>query len=188
MARIFRVANWENPGPGGFYDDLGCTWKQPHLVRTKSLWEDPGGITTPREAHTRIKGTNHRLSWSDTIDGLFSTPIILRYDNLDPKAYYRVRVTYYGRFGSTIKLTADTNYEIHGAYGNTLEGVRYTPGYSDQAAVVKPTEEESHPTITPLEFIIPREATSDGLLTLKWERQTGRGIQIAEVWLIKSKR
>ena len=188
LARIFRVVNWENPGPGGFYDDLGCTWKQPHLVRTKSLWEDPGGITTPREAHTRIKGTNHRLSWSDSIDGLFSTPIILRYDNLDPKAHYRVRVTYYGRFGATIKLTADTNYEIHGAYGNTLEGVRYTPGYSDQAAVVKPTEEESHPTITPLEFIIPHEATSDGLLTLKWERQTGRGIQIAEVWLIKSKR
>jgi len=38
----------------------------------------------------------------------------------------------------------------------------------------------------PLEFVIPREATLDGKLTLQWERQTGRGIQIAEVWLIKS--
>jgi len=186
LARIDRVVHWEDPGPGGYYDDLGCTWKQPNLIRPKSMWEDPGGITTPREAYTRKIGTNHRLSWSDTIDGLFSTPIILQYENLDTKASYRIRVTYLGRYQATVKLVADNIYEIHGAYGNTLDGVRYTPGYRDNAAVLNPTEDNQHPVIMPLEFVIPREATLDGKLTLQWERQTGRGIQIAEVWLIKS--
>ena len=39
--------------------------------------------------------------------------------------------------------------------------------------------------VTPLEFVIPREATQDGVLELSWQRVTGRGTQVAEVWLIK---
>ena len=33
--------NWTNPGPGGFYDDLGNLTRQPHLVRGPGFEEDP---------------------------------------------------------------------------------------------------------------------------------------------------
>ena len=42
--------------------------------------------------------------------------------------------------------------------------------------------------VTPLEFVIPRAATSDGELDLTWDRFTGRGIQVAKVWVIKCSR
>jgi hypothetical protein len=34
-----------------------------------------------------------------------------------------------------------------------------------------------------MEFSIPREATSDGVLDLQWDLVKGRGCQVAEVWL-----
>jgi hypothetical protein len=44
--------------------------------------------------------------------------------------------------------------------------------------------------VRPLEFSIPVEATRDGELRLSWTRPpgvggTGRGVQVAEVWLIR---
>jgi hypothetical protein len=152
LARLARVADWEDPGPGGFYDDLGAP---------------------------------NRLSWLDASEALYATPLVLRYDDLDPDAFYRVRVTYLGRYNATIRLVADGEYEIHGPYGHTLEGVRYTATHRDSAAVVTLEEDSSPPVVTPLEFVIPGEATQDGVLELTWQRLTGRGTQVAEVWLTK---
>jgi hypothetical protein len=184
VARLARVANWEDPGPGGYYDDLGCSWKQPHLAKPRPLWEDPGGITTPREGHTFDNGAPDRLSWLDIGEALFGTPLVLRYDGLDSGARYRIRVTYLGRYKATMRLVADDQYEIHGSFGHTLDGARYTVS-RDSAAVVVPEEDGPPPVVTPLEFIIPPAATEDGTLELKWELHTGRGIQVAEVWLLK---
>ncbi len=184
LARLARVADWEDPGPGGFYDDLGCSWKQPHLAKPKPLWDDPAGVTTPREGHTFDKGAPDRLSWLDLGEALNATPLTLHYDGLDADATYRVRVTYLGRYKAIIRLVADGKYEIHGAYGHTLEGVRYTVK-RDSAAIVTPEEGSPPPVVTPLEFLIPPEATEDGTLDLTWQRLTGRGAQVAEVWLIK---
>ena len=185
LVRLARVYDWENPGPGSFYDDLGCSWKQPHLVKPKPLWDDPAGITTPREGHSMEKGAPNRLSWTDTSDAHYAAPLTMRYEGLDPNATYRVRVTYLGRYKATIKLVADGAYEIHGAFGHTLEGARYTVTYGDSAASIAPEKDGVPRAVTPLEFLIPPAATSDGKLELNWERFTGRGIQVAEVWLIK---
>jgi hypothetical protein len=187
LTRLTRVTDWEDPGPGGFYDDLGCAWKQPHLVKPKPLWDDPAGVTTPREAHALNNADRHRLSWLDVGEALYATPLVMHYDRLDPSASYRVRVTYLGRYNAAIRLVADDKYEIHGAYGHTLEGVRYTAGYSDRAAVIIPKDDSPPPVVTPLDFVIPREATQDGVLDLTWQRITGRGTQVAEVWLVKQK-
>ena len=183
LARLARVAGWENPGPKGFYDDLGCSWKQPHLVKPKSLWDDPAGVTTPREEHTLDSGEPYRLSWLDVEEALNATPLVLRYEGLDPETLYRVRVTYLGRYNATARLVADGVYEIHGAYGHSLQGVRYAPEM-DSAAVVEVEEDSPMLEVTPLEFVIPHKATADGVLELTWERLTGRGVQVAEVWLI----
>ena len=185
IARIARLTGWEDAGPGGFYDDLGCSWKQPHLVITKPRSDDPAGVTTPREAHARDNKYGYRLSWLDVQEALNATPLRMRYDQLDPHASYRVRVTYLGRYNATIRLTADDQYEVHGAYGHTVRDVRYAAGYGDQAAVAERRSDDRPPVVTPLEFVIPREATMDGQLDLTWQRLTGRGTQVAEVWLIK---
>lgn len=184
LQRLARVANWEDAGPGGYYDDLGCAWKQPHLAKPKPLWDDLAGVTTPREDHTLDNGEPNRLSWLDLSEALYQTPLVLRYDGLDPDAIYRVRVTYLGRYKATVRLVADDAYEIHGAYGHTLDGVRYTID-RDSAAVVETAEDGPAPEVTPLEFPVPRAATRDGVLELRWDRVTGRGTQIAEVWLLK---
>ena len=185
LARLDRLVNWEDPGPGGFYDDLGCSFKQPHLVKPHPMWEDPGSIKTPREGHTSDDGRPYRLSWLDLGEALCGTPLVMRYDGLDPEARYRVRVTYLGRYNATIRLIADEQYEVHASYGHTVEGARYAAGYRDNAAAITSEKGAPAPVVTPLEFPIHPAATADGSLELKWERHTGRGIQVAEVWLLK---
>lgn len=189
LARLDRVANWEEPGEGGFYDDLGNAAKQPHLVRQQYAHDDPAGIASPREGFTMDTGSAQRLSWLDVIETLGNTPLLMRYDGLDPKARYRLRVTYAGRYNAVMRLTADGDYEIHGPYGHTLEGVRYTIKGDGPARVEVPEKAPGEETVLspqfPIEFVIPAAATEDGTLDLRWDKVSGRGNQVAEVWLIK---
>lgn len=166
LARIDRLVNWENPGPGGFYDDLGNPSKQPHLVYQTTFATDPGFVHGPQNAHYRTLDNSTlqvdptlRYSMLDQAETLYGTPLLMRYDGLDATAAYRVRVTYFGRYNATMSLTAD-GHTVHGAQPST-----------------QPAE--------PLEFDIPAAATQDGNLTLQWDLVQGRGCQVAEVWLMK---
>lgn len=165
LRRVEAVLRWEDPGRGGFYDDLGNPRRQPHLVRQRVWQEDPGGVESPQEEFIEIKGREQwRKSWLDQSQTLFGTPLLMRYDDLDPACHYSLRVTYTGRFHSTMRLTADDHYEVH-------------------PALPQPPEPE------PLEFPIPREATVDGHLELRWDPVpgSGRGCQVAEVWLVRAR-
>ncbi len=167
LAGIQAILDWTNPGPGGFYDDLGTTTAQPHLVAGKSYEEDPQYIESPQMGFGCPE--NHRLSWCDHADGLFDYEMKLHYPHLDPEAAYRVRVVYAGsltRRGEpvTVRLTGD-GVEIH-------------------AEMPKPDP------IRPVEYDVPAELTRDGVLTLGCTATpgrggAGRGCQIAEVWLMK---
>lgn len=159
LAKIDRIVNWEDAGPGGFYDDLGNPFKQPHLVRQKTWEEDPGFVESPQCEHIDV--AEHRLSWQNQAQTLYGTPLVMRYEGLEANAQYRLRVTYAGRFNAKMTLTADGAHEIHGGL-----------------AQPKP--------IAPVEFDIPQEATKDGKLELSWGLVEGRGCQVAEVWLICS--
>ncbi|MBI5095748.1 MAG: hypothetical protein HZB26_25350 [Candidatus Hydrogenedentes bacterium] len=176
LARIAEIVNWENPGPGGFYDDLGNAGKEPHLVAGKPWKDDPGFVDSPQDeysgnpnvpqdpllgdpAATKPK-TAVRLSWLDTAQTLFRAPLRMHYDKLDPDATYKLRVTYAGRFKATMKLTANDKIQIHGPLA------------------------QKDP-VAPQEFAIPKEATKGGALDLRWDKTEGRGCQVAEVWLLK---
>ena len=165
-ARIERLVNWENAGPGGFYDDLGNPSKQPHLVYQTTFATDPGFVHGPQNAHYRTLNNSTLLvdptlrnSMLDQAETLYGTPLLVRYDQLDPNAEYKVRATYFGRYNATMSLKAD-DLDVHGAQAST-----------------QPAE--------PLEFDVPKAATQDGKLTLQWDLVEGRGCQVAEVWLIK---
>jgi hypothetical protein len=168
VAMLDRIINWTNPGPGGFYDDLGDPAQQPHLVRGESYDRDSDFLLSPFIGFgDREPRSGARVSWYTTAETLGETPLKMKYSGLDPKAKYLVRVVYGGDTPSVqVKLTADDGkYLIH--------DLRAKP--SPQA---------------PLEFDIPQEATQSGELTLEWSRKAGlggagRGTQVCEVWLIR---
>ena len=174
LAAIHQLADWTNPGKGGFYDDLGNVGHQPHLVRPKSYVDDPGSMQSPRcdfeedlvvdEDETPNGG--RRVSWINHAESLYDSPLQLHYDGLDRHAQYKVRVVY-GGDGSWRKIRLDANdTEIH-------------------PYIAKPMP------FKPLEFSIPRAATERGSLTLTWHGEpglggNGRSCQVSEVWLIKA--
>jgi hypothetical protein len=153
------ITTWEDPGPGGFYDDLGDPQRQPHLVQPKPWAADPGYVEGVRTDFA-IPQPGYRQSWVHYAETLYGTPIEMRYTGLDRNASYLVRITYSGRYKPTMTLVADGRHSIHGPIATTVP-----------------------PTI--IERPIPRDATADGNLTLRWQRTTGRGAQVSEVWLIR---
>lgn len=82
--RLRLIANWESPGPGSFYDNVGNMSKSPHVVRTEKMqplfwWWDEG----------KSRG---RLTWQVSM-----WPVSVNYEGLDPRASYLVRTTGYGQ-------------------------------------------------------------------------------------------
>lgn len=159
---IRRILTWEDPGPGGYYDDLGNPSRQPHLVRPKPWRADPGYVESTRTDFA-IPQPGYRQSWIHYAESLYGAPITMRYTGLDPSASYIVRATYSGRYRPTMTLVADGIHEVHG------------PVATEVPARTR-------------EWPVPREATADGVLTLQWKRLSGRGAQVSEVWLIRNKK
>lgn len=171
---IHAVVHWTDPGPGGFYDDLGNPALQPHLVRDLAAYSaDPGFLTSPTIGFRSELAW--RRSWCTHVDGLYGTPVTMHYADVDPRARYKLRVVYAGEsFDVKVRLVAALP-EISG---------------NDKSIEVHPFISKPQP-VRPAEFDIPQEATSTGKLTLTWQTNPerggpGRGCQIAEAWLIKA--
>jgi hypothetical protein len=164
LARLERLAAWTNPGPGGFYDDLGDVARQPHLVPGLAYEQDPDFLKSPLTGFGDLPQQGNRVSWFTDAETLGDTPLRMRYPNLNREAQYRVRVVYGGDSAVQLRLTANGK-EVH------------------------PFLNKPKP-IAPVEFDIPREATASGDLLLEWTKPVGgggngRGVQVAEVWLVK---
>lgn len=169
LAAIERIVRWTDPGPGGYYDDLGNPSQQPHLVHGLPFEADP------QRFKSTLAGFGHRpdwrLSWMTHAESFWDTPLQMRYSGLDREAQYRVRVVYAGdvfSMGAAIRLVANDTYEIH------------------------PPLPKTSP-IAPVEFDVPVAATQGGALTLTFSGppgvgSAGRGNQIAEVWLMKKEK
>jgi hypothetical protein len=163
LAQIDSIVNWTNPGPGGFYDDLGDPGRRPHLVMGSAYEKDPAFLHAP---HTGFDMEHAwRRSWCRHAGALFGEPLKMRYLGLDPTAAYKIRVVYAGdMFQARLQLAANDSIEVH-------------------PLLPKPRE------LMPLEFDIPRQATANGVLNLTWRAQdlrgNGRGCQVSEVWLEK---
>jgi hypothetical protein len=170
-----KIIHWTNPGPGGFYDDLGNPACQPHLVRGGGFAEDPGAMLWPRsdfeedlviDEPDENPGHPRRRSWMDHAETLYDGALEMRYSGLDPAAKYRLRVVYAGDSPKKkIRLEAGEGQEVH-------------------PLMKKPFPYE------PIEFALPPSATTNGELRLRWTGEpglggNGRACQVSEVWLIK---
>jgi hypothetical protein len=164
LKALDAMLNWTNPGPGGFYDDLGNPAQQPHLVRGLGGDLDPEFRASPRTGFSYEP--DYRLSWVRFAESTWESSLKMQYDNLDPGSEYVVRLVYSGDTRPVkLRLVANDSIEVHPFTPKTL------------------------PPKT-LEFDIPSEATRGGALTLSWCQEpgagsAGRGCQVAEVWLIK---
>ncbi len=169
---IDEILQWTDPGPGGFYDDLGNPSRQPHLVRDVPYEKDPSFLETPTIGFR--SEPSWRRSWCTHVDGHYQTPVTMHYGNLDPSARYKLRVVYAGdNFEVRVRLFAISN----------------SANADKQEIEIHPYQLKPQP-VSPIEFEIPIEATSGGDLMLRWQSNSerghaGRGCQIAEVWLIK---
>lgn len=165
-AAIQTICSWHAPVKGSFYDDLGAPANELHL--------GPGGNyrNDPELYQAAIDGVADRTPedgwrWSQLTyaETLYETPLALDYSALNTRTHYRLRVTYAGEdYSLPMRLVANHNIEIHGS-----------------------RQRKSNPEN--VEFDIPIAVTHTGQLHLEWTRPpglggSGRGSQVAEVWLI----
>lgn len=167
IAAIRALLHRTDPGPGGYYDELGDTRNRPHLVIPRESEPDPDFRHTPMVGCNYPDHLQDRapMAWKHWAGTLYDAPLQMRYKSLRNPAGYKLRVVYSGDAPRVkIRLLANGSTEIH------------------------PLMLRAWPP-APQEFDIPQEATVSGELTLTWTREpgmggNGRGCQVAEVWLI----
>jgi hypothetical protein len=165
-AAIQAISSWRLPAMGSFYDDLGSPTEEPHLSSGRSYSSDPELYDAAIDGVAdRTPEDGWRWSQLTYAETLYETPLTLNYSGLNPNKRYRLRVTYAGEdYSLPIRLVATHSIEIHG-----------------------PRQRKSNPES--VEFDIPIVSTHTGRLQLEWTRPqglggSGRGNQVAEVWLI----
>jgi len=167
VAAIKQLLTRCDPGPGGFYDELGNPANRPHLVLPKV--QDPEFRKSPLTgfSYPDRLGSQAPLAWKRWAESLFDEPLTMAYRGLDSAAQYKIRVVYSGdNRRIKIRLLANSAFEIH-------------------PLMTRPWPPQ------PLEFDLPKQATQTGQLVLSWTREpglggNGRGCQVSEVWLISS--
>jgi len=175
LAAIAQILHWTDPGPGGFYDDLGNVAQQPHLLEGLSFEDDPARMASARvdfeedlvlDSPEDGAGVPRRVSWMDHAESLYDTPLRMRYTGLDPAARYKLRVVYGGdNPRRQIRLVANNAIEVHPYLRRPVP-------------------------FQPLEFVLTPATTAQGELVLSWYGEPGLGgngrhCQVSEVWLIK---
>lgn len=175
LREIDQLLHRTDPGPGGFYDHFGDPESWYRVVPNLPWEEDPGSLQSPRIGFgvglvgeewvdeiqaTGFKGQVTPRAWMKQAKTLYDQPLRIHYDNLDPDATYRIRISYTGRFRSRMRMTTDNGQTIHD-FIQTGE---------------QPT----------FEFNVPKAATTDGKVTFEWTCGEGeRGSQVTEIWLMK---
>ncbi|MCA9447318.1 MAG: hypothetical protein KC931_09390, partial [Candidatus Omnitrophica bacterium] len=89
--RLIELANWETPGKGSYYDDIGHVGLSPHVVFPGGASAHPMLYKVPNPTFWNHEGgfSRKRLAWHCTLDW----PHLLRYEGLDPDATYTLKLS-----------------------------------------------------------------------------------------------
>ena len=182
LEAIARLLNWENPGEGGMYVCLGRMEDfRRHVVPAMSWEEDPGRIRTPQMTHDPygmlITMRNQRgwvgerpirLNWIRRARVLYGTPLVVRFDGLDPQARYCLQVTYPDFLLGNAPERADVN---------LYAGTRLI-----HSSVTKPSG-DGDPVYR---YALPAQSYQDGTLTLTWQVYGWLlSLAVSEIWIIR---
>ncbi len=158
------IADYEDPGPGGFYDNAGTANPAPHIVHGYPY--DFGQPFVPEMIEEMNRPSQRSMHFTQDED----QGVTFQYSGLDPKARYRIRFTlvrprYQERYRERMNQKSETI-------------------YADQFVLAKDlaVPERASDFFT---FDIPPQATSDGELVIRFERaaDVARGSRVErEIW------
>lgn len=163
---IDEITQWENPGPGGFYDCFGLVCQSNRVIQGLEYEKDPNFLLSPMKRYPYRKDPNPmRLSWRGSIGTMQDTPLEIQYQGLDPKSDYRLQVIYSNQ-ALEIKISL-----------------------CSKDTIIHPFIDKPNPP-EKLEFKISRTLIQDGKMNLMWKREpgkggTGTGCEVCEIWLIR---
>jgi hypothetical protein len=145
---VRRIAYYEDAGPGGFYDDAGDPAHSPHLIYG---WPYGDGAFSPSDRPSQ------RSAAFTTTE---AHGVTFEYDGLNPTAAYRVRFTlvrprYLPRFGKFQNQKSESIYADDFALVEDLELPEFESRF--------------------FEFDVPRDATRDGRLQIRFLKSAGVG-------------
>lgn len=178
---LAMIADYTNPGEGGFYDNCGSFESAPRLVNGYPY--DFGQPYVPLMLDEANRLSQRTMCYTqDEPEG-----VAFRYEGLDPQAAYRVRLTLV-RPRYQERYTMRMNQRSESLYADDILVAR---------DIEVPERMSDHFT-----FGIPREATADGRMTLRFEKAPdvaagdrvsveqwrncgGWGTIVSEVWLMK---
>lgn len=183
-AELLRmITHYEDPGPGGFYDDLGTLDRAPNAIAGYPY--DFGQPFVPEMLSESNRPSQRTLHFTQDED----QGVTLHYRNLDPAARYRIRFTlvrpwYQDRYRARMNQHSQTIYA-----GNTVlaRDVELPERESDFFIYDIPPA-----AITNNELIIRFERAPDvahGPRTDReiWRNSGGWGTLVAEAWLLKER-
>lgn len=162
--RIDIIRNWENPGPGGYYDVIGHVGRSPRILKliyAGDAMRHENDIPTPTQRWMRETKNELRQAWHIYMD---SIPNGITYNDLDSSANYEV------------KLFAQRSSPL------MIDGVK--------ARLVRTGE--TYDKVTEQVFEVPKDALKDGRITLTWEVLDERSLNwrdrhyVTDIWVMKS--
>lgn len=160
--RLLTIANWESPGHGSFYDDIGHPAKSAHVRHSEQVVTIHGEEALPEPllwwmGHVGGKSRLRHSSLSS-----MDYPEAVVYEGLDPQAKYVVRCGGLGQF----HLRVD---------GDLID-----------------IEHERAELGDTRDFPVPQASIVDRRIELTWDRPEGEGhlnwrqrSRLCEVWLLK---
>lgn len=176
--KIHAVLHRTDPGAGGLYDNLSEPLSFEKVVPGLPWAQDPGGLQSPHVGFgTGLEGVSWLDNpmapgfkgkviphcWMKEAMTLYDVPLKVRYQGLDSSTGYTIRVAYTGRYHSHIRLTTADGYQVHDYVETGKQPV--------------------------FEFDLPAKEIHNGSVTFVWQCMEGeRGTQVAEIWLIKTKK
>jgi hypothetical protein len=176
------IVDYENPGTGGFYDNLGTAGKAPNVVFGYPY--DHGQPYVSQMLSEGNRPSQRSMHFTQNED----QGVTLHYENLDPKASYKIRFTFVRPWYQ----------ERYAARMNQKRQTIYADDIPIATDVELPLQMSDFFT-----FDIPAEASADGDLTIRlersadvahgdrvsveqWRNSGGWGSLASEVWLIKT--
>jgi hypothetical protein len=155
------VLHYDDPGPGGFYDDVGWPNESKHLVSGETLW-----AFDPFSGPAKLSYYNHALSMGK------DPPVAFEYTGLDPAAQYVVRISVGARIDEERPA---------------LKGMKLSEGLKADDTVISEGFPVPTDDVTFQEFDIPQELTKDGKLKVTLTPSPGPMpiTGCAEIWFMQ---
>ncbi len=175
------IAHYEDPGEGGFYDNFG-EWKEGRAPHLAFGFDYCCRLSAQAFSLSNHPSQNSMVFTTDEPQG-----VTIQYDDLDKKAAYKIRF-------SLVRPEYLPRYA--GLQPQKTESI-----YADDHCLAEDLELPMHEAEM-FEFDIPRQATSDGELTIQfrksagvaegrlpiveqWKNTNGWSTLVSEAWLIR---